>query len=253
MKKKGLYTLFISSILLPTGFYYFSIKNSEKKKKEKNMHLLYALLWGMIPSVILSFITNMYFFEKIDKKYGSFSSNLITSVIVAPVFEELYKIIGMFLIKKIYSNTEEIEDGLIYGSIIGLGFALVENIFYSTEYATNITEKISLTMIRQITSTIIHITSTGISGLGVSLSKIQNKNFYYYFYKGVIKHGSHNLIATIPELISSLFNHKDNNMYEITEKKIYTHIFSPIFILYLIISRAFFFRKHVQTIAKYDK
>jgi RsiW-degrading membrane proteinase PrsW (M82 family) len=252
-KKKGLYILFISSLFLPTSFYYFSIRNSEKKKREKNIHLLYALLWGMIPSVILSFITNMYIFEKLDKKYGSLTSNLITSVIVAPVFEELYKIIGMFFIKQIYKNTEEKEDGLIYGSIIGLGFSLAENIFYSVEYATNITEKISLTMIRQITSTIIHITSTGISGLGVSLSKLQNKNFLYYFYKGVIKHSSHNFIATIPEIISSLFIHKHNYIYDITESKIYSYIFSPVFIIYLIISRALFFKKHIKQISKYDK
>jgi len=245
MQKKGLFILFISSLIIPSSFYYVSIRNSEKKNKEKNKYLLYSLIWGIIPSVLLSFVTNMFFYKKIEKKYSENISNFLTSVVIAPIFEEIYKILGIILT---ISKIDEIEDGIIYGSMIGLGFAISENIFYSVEYAENLEQKISLTLVRQITSTIIHITSSGILGLGISMFKRKKIKLLYYFYKGIIKHAGHNFIASIPELITVIKPKTD-----ISESMIYKNIFSPIFIIYLIISRIMFFKNHIQLITKYDK
>lgn len=244
MKKKGLFILFISSLIVPSSFYYISIRNSEKKNKEKNKYLLYSLIWGLIPSVLLSFVTNMFFYKRIEIKYSENISNFLTSVVIAPIFEEIYKILGIFLT---ISKIDEIEDGIIYGSMIGLGFAISENIFYSVEYAENLEQKISLTLVRQITSTIIHITSSGILGLGISMFKNKKKKILYYFYKGIIKHAGHNFISSIPELITAI-----KPQSKISESMIYKNIFSPIFIIYLIISRITFFKNHIQLIGKYD-
>ena len=245
MEKKDLFILFISTLIIPSSFYYISIRNSEKKNKEKNKYLLYSLIWGLFPSILLSFVTNMFFYEKIEIKYNKKISNFLTSVVIAPIFEEIYKILGILLT---ISKIDEIEDGIIYGSMIGLGFAISENIFYSVEYAENLEQKISLTLVRQVTSTIIHITSSGILGLGISIFKKKKKNLLYYFYKGIIKHAGHNFISSIPELISAV--KIENN---ISESIIYKNIFSPIFIIYLIISRITFFNNHLKLVAKYDK
>lgn len=250
---KNLFNLaYVSSVLIPIIYYYFDIKNSETYKREKNSILMLIFLWGMGPSIILSFISNTYFYNKMEIKYNIEISNLMTSIIAAPLFEEVYKVIGILLIRKVYKNIDEIEDGIIYSSISGLGFAFIENIFYSIEYAEKIEEKISLIVLRQLTSTIVHITSAGKIGQGISFLKIkkQKKKFLKYFFNGIFIHSFHNTLASLPEIapiLSSFFNIK------ILKKNKNIGLFiNFLFGLYLISSRLKLLGKQKNLVKKYD-
>lgn len=80
--------------------------------------VIIALLWGMI-STFPSLFMNTF--------NSTWMSDLGTGIVSAPIFEELFKSLGFFLI---YRQIKDETDGLIYGIAFGAGFALLENFLY---------------------------------------------------------------------------------------------------------------------------
>jgi RsiW-degrading membrane proteinase PrsW (M82 family) len=52
---------------------------------------------------------------------------LLLAVVIAPIVEEVVKALGLFAFRK---RLTELENGMIYGAAIGLGFAAAENVLY---------------------------------------------------------------------------------------------------------------------------
>ncbi|MDG6224422.1 MAG: PrsW family glutamic-type intramembrane protease [Candidatus Thermoplasmatota archaeon] len=87
---------------------------------EPRGYLVVALLWGMLSTFPSLFINtfNFIWMEPIG---------LDASVLSAPLFEEVFKALGFFLI---FSQIKDETDGILYGILFGAGFALVENFLY---------------------------------------------------------------------------------------------------------------------------
>jgi len=83
--------------------------------------LVLALLWGMF-----STFPSIYF----NTFNITWMSEFQVGVISAPIFEELFKSLGFFLL---YRQVKNGSDGLLYGVAFGGGFALLENFKYGTD------------------------------------------------------------------------------------------------------------------------
>lgn len=94
--------------------------------------LLSAVLWGAAIAVAISFVVNTLVSEIAYAVSGSEAvSSFVGAVISAPLTEETSKGLGLvvlFLIARRYFNGPL--DGLLYGALIGGGFAFTENILY---------------------------------------------------------------------------------------------------------------------------
>jgi protease PrsW len=115
--------------VLAIGWY---IWFQDKYDREPLKHVAISFLLGVlcaIPAVLLSYTLSRVF--PVD--YGNLESVAIHAFIVVALAEELAK----FLVLRFYAyrlpEFDEPYDGIVYGVMISLGFAAIENIFYVAE------------------------------------------------------------------------------------------------------------------------
>jgi RsiW-degrading membrane proteinase PrsW (M82 family) len=138
--------------------------------------------------------------------FGPFDSTLealLLAVVIAPVVEELVKSTGVFTV---YGRLNEIEDGFIYGAAVGLGFAVTENILYFIiAFAQGIEVLFLTAIIRSITSMVLHLSASSISGYGISRARIlgshgRSVSWLPYLGIAIVLHASFNLIASLGDI-----------------------------------------------------
>jgi protease PrsW len=97
----------------------------DRYEPEPARYRLAALGWGAVAAVVFSFLGEQLVFGL------SGTNEFINVAIAAPVVEELGK--GLFLVAVVIFRRAELHgplDGIIYGALVGIGFAFVEDIVY---------------------------------------------------------------------------------------------------------------------------
>jgi RsiW-degrading membrane proteinase PrsW (M82 family) len=132
-----------------------------------------------------------------EHEYYALNSSIGTVLLIClllPFAGELIKIIGMYIVK---SQVDEVEDGLIYGATIGLGFAAIVNIFYMNQDFEWEPKALALLIIPSISTALLHASSTAVAGYGVSRMMVDgdNSRIVLYFLAGVLIHGLFNTLS----------------------------------------------------------
>ncbi|MBN1813813.1 MAG: PrsW family intramembrane metalloprotease, partial [Anaerolineae bacterium] len=105
----------------------------DRYEKEPIGLLSVAFLWGAVPSIILALIMQIVLDVPLMAIQDSnqLTYELLGASVVAPLTEEGIKALALILLLVLLKR--EIDsplDGLIYGGMVGFGFAAVENVFY---------------------------------------------------------------------------------------------------------------------------
>lgn len=117
--------------LIPTLFYIGVIYWADRYEKEPLWLLSATFLWGAVPSIVLAVVLNEVFSAPVAALVGDSYGELAGATIVAPLVEETLKglaLLGIFYLRR--RDIDSLLDGAIYGAMVGLGFALIENYFY---------------------------------------------------------------------------------------------------------------------------
>jgi RsiW-degrading membrane proteinase PrsW (M82 family) len=91
-----------------------------------------AVLWGGIAATTLSMYTNTPLMELIFKVTGdpTFTQSW-SAALTAPFVEEGFKAMGVILLIAIARpELDDVLDGFVWGAMVGIGFLLVEDVFY---------------------------------------------------------------------------------------------------------------------------
>jgi RsiW-degrading membrane proteinase PrsW (M82 family) len=116
--------------LIPTVFYVLFVWWLDRYEKEPLWLLTVAFLWGAVPAAIFSVLFELLFDIPITILGGEgLALNLVSVSVSAPLVEESFKgmaLIGLVLI--FFREFDDVLDGIIYGAMIGFGFAMTENI-----------------------------------------------------------------------------------------------------------------------------
>ncbi|MFK7802540.1 MAG: PrsW family intramembrane metalloprotease [Anaerolineae bacterium] len=169
--------MLLSSIIaafIPTIFYIAIIYLVDRYEKEPLWLLSAAFLWGAIPAVIVALIFNGIFGVPFYLLLDEQAATAATASFVAPLVEESAK--GLALIGILYfwrSHIDSILDGIIYGAMIGLGFAMIENIFYFVQ--SPVDEFNFLVVMRAYIFGLNHSFFTAIIGIGIAVARL-NRN-----------------------------------------------------------------------------
>jgi RsiW-degrading membrane proteinase PrsW (M82 family) len=90
-----------------------------------------ALLWGAVAATTLSGFANDGWGLVVARVGGPEFAARWTAALTAPFVEEILKGLGVVLIYLIAPDEfDDMMDGFVYGAVCGLGFAVVEDVFY---------------------------------------------------------------------------------------------------------------------------
>jgi RsiW-degrading membrane proteinase PrsW (M82 family) len=116
--------------VLPTALYALFFWWLDRYEKEPLRLLAAAFLWGAIPAIFLSLLLEM----TLSLPLGIFqeqSAELIAASLIAPPVEEIAKALALLLLYLLFRREFDGPlDGIIYGALVGLGFAMTENVAY---------------------------------------------------------------------------------------------------------------------------
>jgi len=172
--------LVLAASIIPTLLYILIIYQFDRYDKEPVNLLLAAFLWGAIPSVILAIFVQLFF----NLPTGLFSPKALESIqlgLLSPLFEEALKgAIVIYISRKYHREFNGIIDGIIYGAITGLGFAMTANLIgYTTSFLYRGFDELGILVFTQgFLSGLNHALYTAIfgAGLGYFLASGENKN-----------------------------------------------------------------------------
>jgi RsiW-degrading membrane proteinase PrsW (M82 family) len=194
--------LVIAAGIIPMLFYPLFLYWMDRYEKEP-IHLLIAVfLWGFVPAAILSLLAQLVSsipFLVLDDT-GQLGDMVIT-IAVAPLTEELFKGAAVLLIFFIWRNEfDGVFDGIIYGGLVGFGFAAIENILYFSEYG------LELFFMRAVLFGLNHAFFTSLTGIGFGVARHTPSTFWRYtapllgLVGAMSAHGLHNACVTLVAL-----------------------------------------------------
>jgi len=120
----------IVGALLPTVIYVLFVWWLDRYEKEPLRLLALAFFWGAIPAAFLSLLLEILFdaFVQVIGGAGLLPS-LVSMSVGAPLIEESAKGLALIALVLIFLREfDDVLDGIIYGALIGFGFALTENL-----------------------------------------------------------------------------------------------------------------------------
>lgn len=119
--------LSLAAGILPVLAYAFLIYNFDKNEKEPKSLVAAALVWGSLPAVLVALVANL-FFKLPPSLLGPEAAEAVKIGIFSPLVEELLKgAIVLFFALKRKNEFNNTLDGIIYASMVGLGFAMTGN------------------------------------------------------------------------------------------------------------------------------
>ena len=133
-----------------------------------------AFLWGGVICIGLAVVANTSLLEALAKLAGPRFAQTWGVALVAPPIEETFKYLGVVTIYLIArSEIDDLFDGFVYGAVIGLGFAAVENVQYFIQSigqpgaGDQLGPVLQMFFLRAIlVGAYMHVLWTGLSGLG---------------------------------------------------------------------------------------
>ncbi len=203
-------TILIIAAFIPPIIYLIIIKNTERRRKEPTRRVFFAFLRGATLTVFLAIMIELlliYLVFDLDilrasDLLGSSPElqTLILACIIAPATEELTKALGIL---PSIRRASELEDGIIYGAAVGLGFAATENLFYETAayLEGGFAIWMGITIVRTISSALLHASASSVAGYGLMIKRLFGNSWLPYYLIAVVLHGTFNLIASAGPLL----------------------------------------------------
>jgi RsiW-degrading membrane proteinase PrsW (M82 family) len=165
---------------LPVPIYIMLLLWIDRYESEPLWMLATAFLWGALVAVFIAFILNT-----INGAIVTAATNSVRigenfgAVISAPIVEESAKallLLLLFLFKR--DEFDGVVDGIVYAGMVGLGFAMTENILYYGRAVQGGPETLTFTFIlRGMAAPFSHPLFTSMTGIGLGWSRQSNNGF----------------------------------------------------------------------------
>jgi RsiW-degrading membrane proteinase PrsW (M82 family) len=169
----GLPGLVVGMIMavLPVPLYVALALWVDRYEKEPKWMLGAAFLWGATGAVFFAFIFNSIAAAIFGTVGGQGAAEIGGSVLSAPFVEELAKgtaLFTFFFWKK--DEFDDVIDGVIYAAMVGLGFAMTENVSYYGQ-ALQGGGLTGTFIVRGVLAPFSHPLFTAMTGIGLGLSR----------------------------------------------------------------------------------
>ena len=197
--------LALAAGVLPMVVYALVLGWFDRYEKEPGGLLIAAFAWGAVPAILFSLSTQLlleipisYFIEP--------ATDLLGITVIAPVTEEVFKGAAVLLLLLFYrKELDSPLDGIVYGGLVGFGFAAVENVlyFFAEAVESGLGAVLGLAALRAFVFGLNHALFTGLTGLGVALARTSARRVVRYvapfvgLLLAITAHGIHNTGVTL--------------------------------------------------------
>ena len=196
----------IGAGVLQTILYLLFIRAIDLYEREPLRYVVPVFAWGFAVATTISLVFNTLAaltFEAIATRQVA---GFLTAVFVAPVVEESTKglaLLIIFIVAYLASRSRRliefagVMDGIVYGSAVGFGFALAEDILYGVQYGAE------TFLVRRILGGFAHAAFTSLTGIGIGLIPWVSSGFLKVLLPlvgltgAILLHGAFNFTATV--------------------------------------------------------
>ena len=159
--------------VLPVPLYAALALWLDRFEAEPRSLLLRAFFWGAAGAVFISMVVTTVFEVSLAPSVGEEAASLAGTVVSAPVVEELSKAVVLFLF--FFRHRDEFDnvtDGIVYAAMVGLGFAMTENVqYYGNALNEGVDSSMSTFVMRGMLSPFAHPFFTAMTGIGLGVAR----------------------------------------------------------------------------------
>jgi protease PrsW len=170
--------------LIPLAIVFLGVRLIDRWEPEPKSLVIFAIAWGAIAAVGLTLLVDL----ALTFAFG-FRSEEIAAVVQAPIVEEFWKGFGVFLIFLVARRAFDGPiDGVVYGALVGAGFAFTENIqYFAISLIEGGGEQLSVTfVVRALLSPFAHAMFTSLTGLAIGLAARRHSSAWAAFGAGLL-------------------------------------------------------------------
>src|SRR3954469_2173509 len=164
---------------IPVPFYILLVLWIDRYEAEPLWLLATAFLWGATIAAFSSFLINSIGGALVTHIFDEATGSAFGAVISAPIVEESSKGLALFILffwKK--DEFDGIVDGIVYASMVALGFAMTENIKYYAQAALGGGSSLTgIVIVRGMLSPFAHPLFTSMTGIGLGWARQTNNRF----------------------------------------------------------------------------
>ena len=158
--------------ILQAVVYLLFIRAIDLYEREELKYVIPVFVWGFSVAVVISLFFNTLFALTLSVVVGAQAADVLTAVFGAPVVEECAKglalLIAFVVASAVSLRRGELEfsgvmDGIVYGSAVGFGFSLAEDLLYYAQFGEE------AFLVRRIFGGFAHAAFTSLTGIGIGL------------------------------------------------------------------------------------
>lgn len=157
--------------VLPVPLYVMLALWLDRFEPEPAKTLWQTFAWGATVAVFVALLVNTLADEVLLAFAGPDAAELIGSIVTAPVVEELAKGFALLvLFRELKDEFDGVVDGVVYAAMVGLGFAMIENVqYYGAAIAEGAESSVITFFLRGMLSPFAHPLFTAMFGIGLGI------------------------------------------------------------------------------------
>ncbi len=189
-----------------TVIYLLFIRAIDLYEREPLRYVVPVFVWGFTVAVTASLVFNTIFAFTLSTVASRGVTDFLTAVVGAPIIEECSKGLGLLLVFSVAylarrrSGSVEfagVMDGIVYGSAVGFGFAIAEDILYGMQFGAE------TFVVRRIFGGFAHAAFTSLTGIGIGMMPFVHNRIFkpiptlLGLVGAMLLHAAFNLTATL--------------------------------------------------------
>lgn len=166
----GFAVSFVLSVL-PAPLLLWLVLRRDRFEPEPPRLLAICFFWGATIAILVALVLNVTGGSIVGAGFGAAAGELYTLAVSAPIVEETAKAAVLFIIvRRARHEFNGIIDGVVYASMVGLGFAIVEDASYYAEALLTTGDVGPVVVVRGLFSPFAHPLFTSMTGIGIALA-----------------------------------------------------------------------------------